>query len=369
MSGCVLQPPSLAVSGWYCRAVIEAPGSIPPDLAGAVLPDILDTICSWLGEGRALALATVVETWRSAPVGVGGQLVVDAQGNFEGSVSGGCVEAEVVARADEVISSGLPQMLDFGVEDETAWKVGLPCGGNIRVLLSPLAGEKAMAALGAVQAARNSRRPVLAVTALADGSLCAVGGDEAARQGGAVLEALNSGASTLARTEEGEVFLQAFLPPLRLLITGATHIAQILFRLAADCGYDAVVVDPREAFASDDRFRGGKLVIDWPADALPALGLDAYTAVVALAHQAQIDDQALFAALRSPAVYVGALGSRRTHARRVERLEKLGLGPEETGRIHAPVGLDIGAETPGEIAVSIMAEIISAFRRPAGGTR
>ncbi|MGE0612645.1 MAG: XdhC family protein [Hyphomicrobiales bacterium] len=329
------------------------------------MPDILDTICAWLGEGRALALATVVETWRSAPVGVGGQLVVDAQGNFEGSVSGGCVEAEVVARSPEVISTAVPQLLEFGVEDETAWKVGLPCGGNIRVLLSPLARENALKALGAVQEARNGRRPVVAVTSLADGTLAAIEAGEAKRAGGDLEAALETGTSRLGRADEGEVFLQAYLPPPRILISGATHIAQILIRLASDSGYGAVIVDPRGAFASDDRFAGADIVVDWPVDALPSLGLDGFTAVVALAHQGEIDDQALFAALRSPVFYVGALSSRRTHAKRIGRLMKMGLSEAEIARIHAPIGLDIGAETPGEIAVSIMSEIISEFRGPA----
>jgi xanthine dehydrogenase accessory factor len=171
-----------------------------------------------------------------------------------------------------------------------------------------------------------------------------------------------SGESRLAETADGLVFVQALLPPVRVVIAGATNIGQVLASLAQQVGYDAIVVDPRAAFATEERFGGTQVLTEWPDVSLDALGLDSRTAVVALTHAAHIDDEALSIALRSPCLYVGALGSKRTHTKRLERLAAAGLSDTELSRIHAPVGLPIGAKGPAEIAVSILAQIIKVAR-------
>jgi xanthine dehydrogenase accessory factor len=161
----------------------------------------------------------------------------------------------------------------------------------------------------------------------------------------------------------GPLFIEVWSPPLRLIVVGAVHIAQTLARMAVQAGYDVTIIDPRSAFASEERFPGVTLATDWPDEVLPALRPDKRTAIVTLTHDPKIDDPALQAALRSDAFYIGALGSRRTHAKRGERLESAGFGAAAFARIHGPVGLDIGALTPGEIAISILAEITAILRR------
>lgn len=220
------------------------------------------------------------------------------------------------------------------------------------------------AILDRLQRDRDSKRPVALATRLADGAETIVYPDGAfgdLERDAAVLAAARKGIaedrSGLHQTASGEVFVHVYNPALRLIIVGAVHIAQPLARMAAIAGYDVAIVDPRQSFANDERFPGVALVDDWPDDALTALKPDRRTAVVTLTHDPKLDDPALAVALRSDAFYVGALGSRKTHGKRVERLTEQGFGPAEIGRIHGPVGLSLGAVTPAEIAVSILAQI------------
>jgi xanthine dehydrogenase accessory factor len=254
-------------------------------------------------------------------------------------------------------------VLPFGVADETAWQVGLPCGGEIKVYIERLEKDGGAALLERTLAARKRRRGLLWRTRLADGHREVF---ERGQQGidTEAAQRLASGESSLELTPDGEVFLHTILPPARILIIGATHIGQILAELVRLAGYEVIVIDPRTAFASASRFSGIKLVTEWPQDSIPTIGLDAYTAVVALAHVGHIDDEALKLALRSDCFYVGALGSRRNHAKRTERLRAARFTADEIERIHAPIGLNIGALSPPEIAVSIMAELVLALRGP-----
>jgi xanthine dehydrogenase accessory factor len=325
--------------------------------------DVLETARTWLDEDGRIAVATVVGTWGSAPVAVGGQMVMAQDGRFEGSVSGGCVEGEVIAEAEEILSTGKPKTLEFGVADETAWQVGLPCGGQIKVFIERLEKKDGLSFLTRTLEARAHRQGLLAHTRLSDGrrQLFARGDGVA----DPLLErALASGESELQVTPEGEVFLHAMLPPPRVLIIGATHIGQLLAQLVKLAGYEVVVIDPRTAFAAETRFPGIRLDTAWPQDTIPKIGLDEFTAVVALAHVGHIDDEALKLALRSSAFYVGALGSQRNHAKRKQRLTEAGFSAEEIARIRAPVGINIGAQSPQEIAISIMAELVLALRGP-----
>jgi xanthine dehydrogenase accessory factor len=175
-------------------------------------------------------------------------------------------------------------------------------------------------------------------------------------------EALRTGRSTVLQHDGAELFIAVHAPSVRLVVTGAVHITQALAPIARELSLDLTVLDPRTAFASPERFPGVRLIADWPDDALPAISLDRHTAFVALTHDPKIDDPALFAALKSECFYIGALGSRKTHARRVERLREAGFGDTDIARIRAPIGLNIGAVSPAEIALSIAAEIIATLR-------
>ncbi|MCX7646306.1 MAG: XdhC family protein [Rhodobacteraceae bacterium] len=316
--------------------------------------DIPETALDWHRSGRGAALATVVETWGSAPRRVGSQLVVSAAGEIQGSVSGGCVEGAVVAEAVEALADGRPRLLSFGVSDDEAFAVGLACGGTIRVLVEPVGGSLPEALLAALVEARAARRPVAYVVNPETGQGRLAGPDDAA---------LRARFRADASGMEGAEFVAIHNPPLRLVVVGAVHIAQPLLQIARLAGYDPFLIDPREAFGSAARFPGERISHDWPDEAMAAHGLDARTAVVTLTHDPKLDDPAIRAALGSEAFYLGCLGSTRTHARRVARLREAGHSEAEIARIHAPVGLDIGAATPAEIAVAIMAEITQVLRR------
>ena len=313
--------------------------------------DSPETALAWHRAGKGAALATVVETWGSAPRRVGSQLAVSGAGEIAGSVSGGCVEGAVVVEALDAIEAGTPVMLEYGVSDGDAFAVGLACGGTIRVLVEPVGSVLPEAVLAELVAARAARGPVAYVTG--------PGGRRLEREGHA--ERFRSDRSGLM--EDGETFVAIHNPPLRLVIVGAVHIAQALVPMARIAGFDPVVIDPRESFATPARFPDTRLVHDWPDEAVAAIGLDARTALVSLTHDPKLDDPALAEGLRAGVFYLGALGSTRTHAKRVARLTEAGFSEAEIARIHGPVGLDIGAAGPAEIAVSILAEMIAVLRQ------
>ncbi|NKX45858.1 XdhC family protein [Roseicyclus persicicus] len=309
---------------------------------------------AWHREGKGAVIATVVETWGSAPRAVGAQMVVSGAGEMEGSVSGGCVEGAVVVEAMELVGSGAAKLLDFGVSDEEAFAVGLACGGRIRVLLEPVGGALPVAVLEELVAARAGRRPVAYVADL-DGPARRIDGPAA-----------HSDRFRMDRSgveEDGRTFVHVHNPPLRMLIVGAVHIAQALVPMARLAGYDAIVIDPRPAFGATARFPGTRIVEEWPDEALAELGLDPRTAVVTLTHDPKLDDPAIRAALASDVFYLGCLGSSRTHAKRVARLQEAGFTEDQIARIHAPVGLDIGARGPAEIAVSVLAQVTQRLRK------
>ncbi len=326
---------------------------------------IIPTALAWQDEGRRVALATVIQTWGSAPQPVGSQLAIDADGNFLGSVSGGCVEGAVIAEAAEVLTSVKPKTLQFGVEDDTAWKVGLACGGTIRIFLEPLTAEHERdGVLRRLAGDIAARRKVALVTALATGErrLAYAPDDLGPELASDLAEAFRRDRGVAVEGSKGEIFINVFNPTIRLIIVGAVHVAQPLVPMAHALGCDVVLVDPRAAFATVERFGEVTLLQDWPDEALTTIGVDASTAVVVLSHDAKIDDPALASALRSDAFYVGALGSRKTHAKRVQRLLQSGVTAAEIERLHAPVGLDIGAIGPAEIALSIIAQIVAVRR-------
>ena len=316
--------------------------------------NIPETALAWHREGRGAALATVVETWGSAPRRVGSQLVVSGTGEIEGSVSGGCVEGAVVAEALDAIEDGKPVMLEYGVSDGDAFAVGLACGGTIRVLVEPVGSVLPEPLLEDLVLAREGRVPVAYVTGMAiTPRLERDGHADRFRMDRSGFEA------------DGETFVAIHNPPLRLIVVGAVHIAQALVPMARIAGFDPLLIDPRESFGSDARFPGETILHDWPDEGVQAYGLDSRTALVLLTHDPKLDDPALEQALASDCFYIGALGSTRTHAKRTERLTEAGFSSERIARIHGPVGLDIGAASPAEIAVAIMAEILRVLRKGA----
>lgn len=286
--------------------------------------------------GARMALATVVSTWGSAPRPRGSHLLVHEDGRFEGSVSGGCVEADIMALAAEVIAGAPFALRRYGVADAAAWEAGLPCGGEIEVMVQPVAREGFDPALfDAIAEAREAGRGLSVATDLATG---------------------RSSLDPLA-----DAFINRYEPPRRLLIVGAVQIAQVLAGLARELGIATVVIDPRGRFLTGERFPGVALDDRWPDEAVDALRPDGATAVVTLSHDPKIDDPALVAALRSGAGYVAALGSRRSHAARRERLATAGLTSEQIDRVEGPAGIDIGAIGPAEIALSIAAGMVKAL--------
>jgi len=218
--------------------------------------------------------------------------------------------------------------------------------------------------LTALNAERAARRAAIVVTDLASGTQRLVMAADIARDPlrPALAERLRSGRSGMVETADGQVFLTVYVPAPQMVITGAVHISQALAPIAKLLGYDVTIVDPRTAFASPERFPDVKVIAEWPETALPPLGIDHYTAFVALTHDPKIDDPALLHALLRDCFYIGALGSKKTHARRVERLKQQGLSEGDISRVHAPIGLDIGAVSPAEIAVAIMAQITERLR-------
>ena len=306
----------------------------------------------WHRAGKGAALATVVETWGSAPRRVGAQLAISGDGQIEGSVSGGCVEGAVIVEALEAIEAGSHRLLEFGVSDEDAFAVGLACGGTIRVLVEPVGSALPEDTLTELVEARAARQAVAYEVNLETGIR-------------RILRDAYPDRMRMDRSgfeEDEAIFVAVHNPPLRLVVVGAVHIAQALVPMARIAGYDPVLIDPREVFGSSDRFPGETILLDWPDEAVESLGLDTRTGVVLLTHDPKLDDPALEAALRADVFYIGALGSTRTHAKRVDRLTGAGFTEAEIARIHGPIGLDIGAAGPAEIAVSILAEMTAVLR-------
>lgn len=340
---------------------------------------MIQDIDSWLEEGKPLALATVIETWGSAPRGVGAKMVITSSGQISGSVSGGCVEGAVLETGLEVLKSGKPELLKFGVSDDVAWDVGLACGGTIEVFVEKidLVMQKFIHDLS------GASQP-FAIATVIDGPIQWLGTKIVAQRGGRIFgEADNTLEGTLAAVARSglakgashrrrldlpdlkenplEVFVEVIHPAPTLVIVGGVHIAIVLTSIAKTLGYQTVVIDPRRAFGNQERFAHiDSLIQAWPNDAFKEIELTPSMAIVILTHDPKIDDPALLNVLASPAFYVGALGSRKTHAARRGRLAAAGLSAERIDRIHAPIGIDIGASSPEEIAVSIMAEIVAA---------
>jgi xanthine dehydrogenase accessory factor len=345
------------------------------------MTSVLETITKWERRGDRIALATVVETKKSAPQPAGTKMAINERDQVVGAVSGGCVEGAVIEVAEQVLAGAEPRLLHYGIADSEAWDVGLPCGGEISIWVEayPPGGLQSRF----TELARSGARAVL-VTAV-DGCpqpgaklLVAADSNPLGTLGDAELDAA---ALEIARealwSEDGELreqagarlFVDVAAPPPRLIIVGAVDFAAQLSEVAALAGWRTFVVDPRARFASRERFPAAERVIAaWPQKAFGQLEpIDRATAIAVLTHDPKLDDAALIAALASDAGYIGAMGSRRAQAHRRERLLNAGIDQAQLERVAAPIGLDLGARTAAETALSIMAEIVALRRGRTGG--
>ncbi len=328
--------------------------------------DVLAQAARWQAAGQQVALITVTDTWGSSPRPVGSMLAVTADGRFTGSVSGGCIEAAAMGEARALIGTGERKQIEYGVSDDVAWGIGLACGGRIKVAIEPLAETDAVRS--ALLHALDAGGPAVLVRELPSGDRFLVlpdedGGPASPAIRDQALSLLQQNASRTVELDGRDLFFQVFAPPMRLIVVGAVRIGELLAQMAALAGYDVCFIEPRRAFASREPILSYAVHGDWPDEAVRRLAPDSRTALVALTHDPKLDDPALVEALRSPAFYIGCLGSRRTHAARCERLAALGVPPADLGRIHGPVGLAIGAKTQAEIAVSILADLVRVRRQ------
>jgi xanthine dehydrogenase accessory factor len=333
--------------------------------------EILDDIRRWRRSGERFAVATVVGTRRSAPRPVGAKLGVSSGGDLAGSVSGGCVENEVYGVAQEVLGGAEPRLLTYGISDDLALEVGLPCGGEIDVFVEE-ADERLTDRLQ--QTIEDERRTVLFTVVEGEGlgqRWLAVEGEETdapAELAAEIDDLLRSGRSGLLELGGRKVFAEVFEPPPRLLVIGAVDTAEALCSAAKQLGWRTIVADARGKFATPDRIPSAdELIVGWGDEVLEQVRPDSATAVVVLTHEDRFDVPALRGALATDAFYVGALGSRRNQERRRNRLLEAGVAEEELERISGPCGLDIGAVSPAETALSIFAEILARRAGRQGG--
>lgn len=336
------------------------------------MQDIIPDLDQWSSGGQQVALATVVDTWGSSPRPVGSKMGITASGGVSGSVSAGCVEGAVVEEGQAILRKGGIRLLHYGVSDDAAFEVGLMCGGKIEIFVRRLNAEFYPLLREAV--VKGQAVVLVSVIAGADdilgkewawieGKGFVSSGKDALDQTVQKLaeEALKNGKPQrieITSPMQATLFIDVMLPPPTLVAVGGVHVSIALVQMAHLLGYRTVVVDPRRTFASQERFpQADHLLHVWPDEAFRQQPLTTSSAVAVLTHDPKIDDPALIIALKSPAFYVGALGSKRTQALRRERMIEAGITPEQYARLHGPIGLNIGARTPEEIALSILAEV------------
>jgi xanthine dehydrogenase accessory factor len=343
--------------------------------------DVLDRLLTWWNAGEPVALGTVVRTWKSAPRQPGAAMLVGPDGEAVGSVSGGCVESAVYSAAEDVLAGAEARVEHYGVSDDDAFAVGLTCGGEIDVFVERI-DRSSLPQLATLAGDIDARRPVAFATALGgrrpathlvirpDERLGSLGSDRlddaVTDDARGMLESAMTGIRRYGldgerRLDDLSVFVQSFAPPPRMLVFGAIDFAAAVARIGAFLGYHVTVCDARATFATTSRFPDAhEVIVRWPHEYLAETVVDERTVICVLTHDPKFDVPLLEMALRTPAAYVGAMGSRRTHDDRVKRLRERGLGEDELARLAAPIGLDLGARTPEETAVSVAAEIVSA---------
>ncbi|WLQ39754.1 XdhC family protein [Streptomyces laculatispora] len=355
--------------------------------------DIAEELDRWVGQGRDFAVATVVAVGGSAPRQPGAALAVDRDGAVIGSVSGGCVEGAVYELCQQALDDGITVREQFGYSDEDAFAVGLTCGGIIDILVTPVRADDPARPVYAAALATAARGEAAAVARITDGPAGLLGRPLLVRPDGgyegglgghpeldrtavaearAMLDAGRTGPLTIGADgslcgQPLTLLVESSVPPPRMIVFGAIDFAAALVRAGKFLGYHVTVCDARPVFATKARFpEADELVVDWPHRYLARTGVDARTVLCVLTHDAKFDVPLLEAALKLPAAYVGAMGSRRTHLQRNDRLREAGVTERELARLHSPIGLDLGARTPEETALSIAAEIVAARRGGSG---
>ena len=325
--------------------------------------DVLETLERWAGEGKRIATATVIRTERSAPRDPGAVLAVSDSGEVAGSVTGGCVEPAVYEEAQQVLAGGPPRLLTYGIADDEAFDVGLPCGGTVQIFVDTLAHND----LAAIASAVREESPIALAVPI---SGARVGEEQLVQPQSPAGELATPAQRLLARGEtgvvelaDGELFVSSFAPRPRMYVFGAIDFASALASVGRFLGFRVTVCDARAKFVTPERFPDvDELVVAWPDELLAESPVDERTAICVLTHDTKFDVPILKVALNTNAGYVGAMGSRRTTEARNERLREEGLTDEQLARVHAPIGLKIGSRTPEEVAVAIAAQIIEVFR-------
>ena len=334
------------------------------------MKDLFQNIENFSKKEKPFAIATVIQTWGSAPRPIGSAMIVSEDLEMAGSVSGGCVEGAILRQVTDVLKTNKPKRIAFGVTDEEAWAVGLSCGGQIEVFIEPFLAQNDPQMWAILRGCLLENKGTVLLTKLNDeasehllvmpnGEV--LGGNTDDFLINNALRAYSERKTQNVESVDGTSwFLQIFAPKAKLVIIGAAHITVDLVHLAHYFGFETIVIDPRGIFAEKTLFltQPDQVHIDWPAEVLPDLTLDAYTFAVLLTHDPKIDDQALHILLKSDVAYIGALGSRKTHEKRVKRLKEAGFSEEEIAKIHAPIGVNIAAKSAREIALSIVAELI-----------
>jgi xanthine dehydrogenase accessory factor len=336
--------------------------------------EIANEVATWIEEGQEkIAIATVLKTWGSAPRMPGSKMAINGHGDLSGSVSGGCVEGAVIEAARQSLETGEPQLMHFGVVDETAWSVGLACGGSIDIFVENLDLPLFDAAWRLIR-----HEQIVSIATVVIGKPAILGQKLVLDQVGIVSSGMDSElqervclavsetdkTGLISLDNDTKIFVDQIRPSPTLVAVGGGEISIALTEIARILGYYTVVIDPRSVFATDARFPHiNRLIQKWPRSAFSEIGLTQDTAVALLTHDPKIDDPSLKILLERDVFYIGALGSRKTHSRRLERLQKMGFNEDQTNRIHAPIGLDIAAANPQEIALAIMSEIVAERNR------
>jgi len=346
--------------------------------------ELIPTIQDWQAAGKGIALATLIKVEGSSPRPLGAKMIVSSQGEFQGSVSGGCVESSVITEALHCLQSGKPTLLHYGIDNSNPWTVGLACGGEIDVFIEPLFNLSFQNGFShsmfekLIELFKNKQPFILATVTASDHK-----GQKGLFSAGKWIidDSHNSWSKNFLMREMTrlieagqprmmeihleslqplEAFLEPILPQARIVIIGAVHIAAALIIYAHELGYKTIIIDPRSAFLTRERFpQADDLIHSWPQEALPKLNLATSDCIVILSHDEKIDVPALFVALKSPIGYIGLLGSKKTRNERFRSLKEEGITEKDLERVHAPIGLNLGAIEPEEIAISIIAEIIA----------
>jgi xanthine dehydrogenase accessory factor len=322
--------------------------------------DILGILERWAADGTPVAIATVVDTERSAPRQPGAALAVSEGGDVAGSVTGGCVEPAVYGEAREVLAGGDPRLKTYGIADEEAFEVGLPCGGTVHIFVDRLDPEL----VAPIAEAVREERPIaleIRITGEDAGAKRLVGLDD----DGPAAQLLARGETGIVDTPEGQLFVSSFAPRPAMYVFGAVDHAAAVAEVGRFLGFRVTICDARAKFATRERFPDvDELVVEWPDKFLANAPVDERTAICVLTHDHKFDVPVLKVALETPAGYIGAMGARRTNEDRAERLRAEGVTEDELARIHAPIGLRIGSRTPQEVAVAVAAEIVQVMSSP-----